>query len=254
MIEVSDIAVYVVNLSRRPDRRERMLEVIPSALHPTFTSDWSGPFDGHTITVDDLKRDGVELFPWEIESDNPWWSRPLKLGEIGCTLSHIECWRHAVNSGKEYALIFEDDVCLVPDFLNNLLTGLNGLNRGEFPGLIYLGRYLLEPDQPGPPGFVRPGYSHCTYGYLLTRAAIEQLLQANLQQAIVPIDEFLPAMYIDHPRADIRRRFPPRITALAFTPPIAFQLPKEEAGSDTEDSEFVDWHISNTQHRGFANE
>ena len=100
MIEVSDIAVYVVNLSRRPDRRERMLEVIPSALHPTFTSDWSGPFDGHTITVDDLKRDGVELFPWEIESDNPWWSRPLKLGEIGCTLSHIECWRHAVNSGK----------------------------------------------------------------------------------------------------------------------------------------------------------
>ena len=218
-----------------------MQRVLPPDLSVTYTSDWPETFDGNQITRAYLDESGYQLFPWKTDSANPWWNRPLKLGEIGCTLAHWSCWRDAQANGNEpYVLILEDDAVPVPDLLERLLASLATLDADEFD-LLYLGRYRLTPDQPARPGLVVPGYSHCTFGYLLTRNALPLLLSTGLDQAIVPVDEFLPAMYIDHPRSDLRARFPPRLTALAFDPPLVTQLPKHEAGSDTEDSPFVDW-------------
>jgi GR25 family glycosyltransferase involved in LPS biosynthesis len=209
----------------------------------TFTSDWTGPFDGGELTLSQLEAAGYKLFPWQIESDNPWWDRPLKYGEIGCTLAHLACWRHAAETGEEpFIVVLEDDAVLAPTFLKDLLTGLHRLVQlGPFD-LLYLGRYPLEPerDQPAAAGFVSPAYSHCTFGYLLTRPALDLLLSTGLEHAIVPIDEFLPSLYIDHPRPDLRARFPRQLTAFAVDPPLVHQRPKDQAGSDTEDSDFAE--------------
>lgn len=241
MITSSDIRSYVINLRRRPDRRAWMVRSLPPELRATFTSDWSGHFDGHELSRADLEVAGYQLFPWQIESDNPWWSRPLKYGEIGCTLAHLACWRHATQTGNEpFILILEDDAILEPTFLDDLLEGLERLTRHSPFDLLYLGRYRLKPDQPALPGFVSPGYNHCTFGYLLTRPALDVLLAMDLEHAIVPVDEFLPSLYIDHPRADLCARFPRQLTAFAFDPPLVRQRPKDEAGSDTEDSDFVE--------------
>jgi glycosyl transferase, family 25 len=241
LITAADIRTYVINLCRRPDRRAWMVDSLPPELSATFTSDWDGPFDGRELRRADLEIAGYKLFPWQIESDNAWWSRPLKYGEIGCTLSHLACWRHAAYTGTEpYILILEDDAVLQPRFLDDLLDGLQRLaDHGAFD-MLYLGRYLLDSDQQALQGFVAPGYSHCTFGYLLTRPALNILLATHLEHAIVPVDEFLPSLYIDHPRADLRARFPRQLTAFAFDPPIVHQRPKDEAGSDTEDSDFVE--------------
>lgn len=241
MITPSDLRCYVVNLPRRPDRRAFLQRTLPPDLQVTFTSDWTGPFDGHDLTQDALDAAGYKLFPWQIESDNPWWSRPLKYGEIGCTLAHLACWRDAAERGSEaYVVVLEDDAILSPSFLAELLDGLNSLGQaGHEFDLLYLGRFPLEPDQSAAPGFVVPGYSHCTFGYLMTRRALDTLLAAELEHAIVPVDEFLPALYIDHPRPDLRARFPQQFNALAFDPPLVHQRPKDEAGSDTEDSDFA---------------
>lgn len=243
VIGIGDIWTYVVNLRRRPDRRQRMNRILPRDLAATYTSDWDGPFDGLSINRAVLDNHGVDLFPWKIDSTNPWWSRPLKLGEIGCTLSHLACWRDAQGRNLEFAVLLEDDVCLTESFTERLLGGLGTVAATQPEiGIIYLGRFPLEADSPGDlPGFVIPGYSHCTFGYAASGAAIETLLAARLDRALVPIDEFLPACYIDHPRADLRQRFPQRVRALAFEPPLVSQLPKSVAGSDTEDSGFVDW-------------
>lgn len=242
MISRADLRCYVVNLPRRSDRRAWMQRTLPADLAVTFTSDWTGLFDGQTLTLTDLDAAGYKLFPWQIESDNPWWSRPLKYGEISCTLAHLACWRDAADRGDEpYVLILEDDAVLTDGFVAALLDGLDRLEQAgvEF-GLLYLGRFPLEPDHDAVPGFVVPGYSHCTFGYVLARKALDVLLGAELEHAIVPVDEFLPALYIDHPRSDLRARFPQQLTALAFEPPLVRQRPKDEAGSDTEDSEFVE--------------
>lgn len=238
-IALADVRTYVVNLRRRPDRRARMAEMLPDDLAATFTSDWDGPFDGHDIDRALLDRAGYRLFPWQIESDNPWWSRPLKYGEIGCTLAHLACWTDAAARPEPYVLVLEDDAVPADAFLPRLLDRVAAIERVRRFDLLYLGRFPLEPDTPAVPGAVVPGYSHCTFAYLLTRPAIAHLLAARLDQAIVPVDEFLPAMYHPHPRADLRRRFPPTLDALALDPPLVTQLPKDVAGSDTEDSPFV---------------
>ena len=235
----ADIHIYVVNLKRRPDRRRRVESALPSKLSVTYTSDWEGPFDGRELDVAALTELGYGLFPWPTPSDNEWWSRPLKLGETGCTLSHLACWRHAVGTGAPLAAILEDDAVVRRDFAMQLLDSLHQLDSLTWD-LLYLGRYPLQPDRPVRPGLVVPGYSHCTFGYVLTRRALTTVLAAGLERAIIPIDEFLPAMYIDHPRADVRARYPKRLRALAFEPPLVGQLPKHEAGSDTEASVFVD--------------
>jgi collagen beta-1,O-galactosyltransferase len=241
LISPSDLRTYVINLPRRPDRRAWIEKSFPKQLKATFTSDWPESFDGNELSLAALTELGYELFPWQIESDNSWWARPLKFGEIGCTLAHVACWRHAARSGDEpYTVLLEDDAILSPTFLDDLLDGLERVTQYGPVDLVYLGRFPLEPDRPALPGVVSPGYSHCTFGYVVTRSALATLLEANLEKAIVPVDEFLPSLYMDHPRQDLRARFPQRLTALAFEPPIVRQRPKTEAGSDTEDTPFVD--------------
>ncbi|GAA2003758.1 hypothetical protein GCM10009799_33610 [Nocardiopsis rhodophaea] len=238
----ADVGTYVINLKRRPDRRQRILRQLPLDLPPLLTSYWQGPFDGVSLKRSDIEALGYRLFEWRIDSDNPWWNRPLKYGEIGCSLAHLSCWQHADTRQEPFTMVLEDDAELAPCFLDSLLSGLQRLGcLNEEVDLVYLGRYPLTADTPAPiQGFVRPGYSHCTFGYLLTRSGLKKVLKARLGDSILPVDEFLPALYIDHPRPDVRRRFPRCLNAFAFSPPLVTQLPKDLAGSDTEDSPFVE--------------
>ena len=54
---------------------------------------------------------------------------------------------------------------------------------------------------------VLPGYSSGTPGYLLSLAGAQKLLATEYQQQIIPLDEFMPALYSYHPRRDLRERF-----------------------------------------------
>jgi glycosyl transferase family 25 len=232
VVEVADIRFYVLNLARRADRRERIVRMLPPELPVIFTTDWAGPFDGQRLDRADLHKHGIGLFPWQIESDDPDWSRPLKLGEIGCALHHLASWRDAWQVGTEpYVVVFEDDAVLAPDFLDQLITGLRRLEDGPGFDLLYLGRIHYERDgeEPALPGFVRPGLSYGTHGYLLRRAALPVLLGAGLDRAVIPADEFLPCMYLDHPRVDLRAHFPKRLRALAFTPTIVGDPPRGDS-------------------------
>jgi glycosyl transferase family 25 len=250
---LDDLSIYVINLRRRVDRREWMRAQL-NGLDATYTSDWHGPYDGLVLSRASLESAGYGLFDWQLDSDNPWWNRPLKYGEIGCTLSHLACWAHAAASGSKYTLILEDDAVLVPDFRNRLEEAMHSAHRAGGFDLLYLGRFPLEPDLPAGPGLAVPGYSHCTFAYLLAATALPALLDARLGQAIVPVDEFLPAMYIEHPRLDVRRRFPRQLTAFACDPPLVAQLPKMQAGSDTEDSPYVEDPIVPHDQSGIAAE
>ncbi|MGP4050243.1 glycosyltransferase family 25 protein [Streptomyces sp. 2A115] len=129
-----------------------MEAVLPPELRVTFTSDWQGPFDGRDLTVVGLQQHGYRLFPWRIPSDRAWWNRSLRFGEIGCTLSHLACWRDAAAKTEPYAMVLEDDVVLIPDFLDVLLDELNRLAlHGPVFDLLYLGRCPTGATGPGVP-------------------------------------------------------------------------------------------------------
>jgi collagen beta-1,O-galactosyltransferase len=232
---------FVVNLARRPDRRARMERILPPEWHAEFTTNWDGPLDGAAIRPGDL--DDVALFDWELPgSDNPWWSRPLKLGEIGCAMSHWSIWRRAAERRSELTVVLEDDVSVVDDVARELDRRIDQLDAlDENWDLVYLGRWAQEPenDHVVASGIVRPGYSFCTFGYALRPSGLRKLLGVAYERALIPVDELLPALSLPHRRPDVRRRYPPCMTTYAFEPPLVEQLPKDVAGSDTEASASV---------------
>ncbi len=228
--------VYVINLRRRPDRRQRMHRILPPDLDVTFTSDWSGPFDGRNLQPSDLV--GYHFFPWQIASANTWWNRPMTTGQIGCALSHLVCWRDAWQHGHEQTLILEDDAAFEDGFWTSLPMALGELEEAD-PSwdFCFLGRLPMQLDEPVRGRIVRPGFSYCLFAYVLQRSGLEKILSAGFEQALMPVDEFIPALYMEHPRADVREKYRPRLRAYALEPSMVFQVDPPGMDSDTDSSE-----------------
>ncbi|QDE33016.1 MULTISPECIES: glycosyltransferase family 25 protein [Shewanella] len=55
------------------------------------------------------------------------YDKKLNLGEIGCYLSHVQCWQMIVEQQLDYALILEDDSVLDPTLIN-VLQHINNLS------------------------------------------------------------------------------------------------------------------------------
>jgi collagen beta-1,O-galactosyltransferase len=238
----SQWCTFVVSLERRADRRSALADHLRG--HPwtvEFTSEWSQhEHDGLALAECGLPSD-VHLFPWQIESANEWWSRPLKYGEVGCSLAHHAVWERAHLRRADFCVVLEDDAVLPEQFARRVEDLVTEAAAARIQwDLLYLGRFKLNyPDAPATPSLVRPGYSHCSFAYVLTARGVEVCLQQSLRKDIIPVDEFLPALYCDHPRADVRVRFPCSLQAVAADPPLVMQLPKPEGGSDTEATPFV---------------
>jgi glycosyl transferase family 25 len=234
-----EIPTYVVNLPRRTDRRERMTARLADFRTAIYTSDWTPNFDGRRQGALLAENPRVSLSPWQDPtSANPWFSRPLKWGEVGCTLAHIACWEHFVRSGEPEAIFLEDDAQPSGHFAADLAEALTDARRQRFD-LLYLGRVPQAADRGDYGDLVVPGYSHCTYGYALSASGARKLVALEPWRDLIPVDEFLPATYTEHPRGDVAARFGSDLLALACNPDIVLQDPKDEMGSDTEQSEFV---------------
>lgn len=226
---------FVLNLKRRGDRREYMKTILPPSLKPEFTSDWEGPMDGKNIDPSTLDEYGV--FSWQMDSTNIWWNRPLWKGEVGCSISHWLCWKKALESDDELFLFLEDDVYFSHGAWGKLDDGIKIISKIDPKwDLLYLGRTPNEPDIPVVAGIVKPGYSYDSHAYMLTKSGVVKIIATNFYKDIIPVDEFLPALYIDHPREDVRKRFPKNLSAYALDPPLAFQLPKSLTTSDVKEN------------------
>lgn len=238
MCDSSVLHHFVVSIPRRHDRRTRLAAHLEAAGVPfEFTSDWAQTYDGRLFHTSPPSN--VDLFPWQLPgSSNRWWNRPLRWGEVACSLNHLGAWEVAAERGLTVAIILEDDIVLLNSYLVHLrqaLLDVSGVDN-EWD-LLYLGRMRLQDDKPtGLPGIVKPGYSFCAYGYALSNRGLSKLLSVRLREAIIPVDEFLPALFMDHPRPDVRIRYCPCLNAYALHEDIVFQLPKDYWGSDTEES------------------
>jgi len=254
---LKQMKVFVINLKRRPDRLEHVRKALPPAwlTAAEFTTGWPGPVDGSTITGGDTLREaGISLYDgWKLpDSNNAWWNRPLKLGEIGCSFSHLSVWRRAHQAFEQdptlkYVVVLEDDIRCDPTVPEKVERTIEQLGAWD---VLYLGRVLQQgyDDHPvtdvtagvecaeGAAEVVEPGFSYCLYGYVLSRSGVQRILAADFHESIIPVDEFIPACYTMHPRRDISQLFPPVLRAFAVEPHLVFQLTKCEGGSDTEAS------------------
>ncbi|KAM5184102.1 inactive glycosyltransferase 25 family member 3 isoform 1-T1 [Callospermophilus lateralis] len=231
--------VFVISLARRPNRRERMLS---SLWEMEISGRVVDAVDGRMLNSSILRSLGVDLLPGY---QDPYSGRTLTKGEVGCFLSHYSIWKEVVARGLAQVLVFEDDVRFQSNFRGRLKQLMEEVEARKLPwDLIYLGRKQVNPEEEvaveGLPGLVVAGYSYWTLAYTLSLAGARKLLASQPLHRMLPVDEFLPIMFDQHPNEQYKAHFWPRdLQAFSAQPLLA--APTHYAGdaewlSDTETS------------------
>ena len=125
----------------------------------------------------------------EVFSAFRWWcamGRPVAPAEIGCALSHYNIYRRMVEDEKlPYCCILEDDIALSQAF-NSTLKEVERWIDPMKPQVVILNDHQNAYGGLSV-GIHRSPGGTCTDGYVLTRVAARNLLDANLP-IIVPCD------------------------------------------------------------------
>ncbi|XP_059055397.1 glycosyltransferase 25 family member [Achroia grisella] len=231
--------VYMINLERRTEKRE-LMEMSFKELG--IDAKLFVAVDGMKLDLDDLQEYSITLMP---DYEDPFHKRPMKAGEIGCFLSHYYIWKEIVEKHHSTALVLEDDVHFVPYFRQKFLRLLDEIRNLEWD-LVYIGRKILlkGEEQYVTDHTTRPLYSYWTLGYLISERGAKKLLDARPLTKVLPVDEFLPIMFDQHPNDTWKAHFPNRnLIALSAAPLLAFPIHytgEEGYISDTEDSNIIE--------------
>ncbi|KAG1973575.1 inactive glycosyltransferase 25 family [Pimephales promelas] len=192
--------IFLINLKRRSDRRERMLNTMAVlGIEATLVD----AVDGKSLNTSQLQALGIEMIP---EYKDPYSGRVLTRGEIGCFLSHHFTWIQVVERGLRHVLVLEDDVRFEPRFKRRLQTVMEDVEKAQLNwDLIYVGRKRMQVAQPevsveGVNNLVKADYSYWTLGYALSQQGAKKLLAAQPLGKMLPVDEFLPVMFNKHPK------------------------------------------------------
>ncbi|OWK10035.1 CERCAM [Cervus elaphus hippelaphus] len=190
--------VFVISLARRPNRRERMLT---SLWEMEISGRVVDAVDGRMLNSSVMRTLGVDLLPGY---QDPYSGRTLTKGEVGCFLSHYSIWEEVVARGLTRVVVFEDDVRFESNFKGRLERLMEEVEAEKLPwDLIYLGRKQVNPEEEavveGLPNLVVAGYSYWTLAYVLSLAGARKLLASQPLRRMLPVDEFLPIMFDQHP-------------------------------------------------------
>lgn len=230
--------VYMINLDRRKDRRVNMFAIFDE-LNVQF--EWVKAVDGKKdVNEEYIQENHIEMMP---DFSEPYHSRPLTFGEIGCFMSHYNVWKDVLDKGYNEVIVLEDDIRFEPFFkpkLRDLQAEVANLDWD----LIFLGRKILhnvkEDWVEGSSRLVHVNYTYWTLGYMLNKRGAEKLVSQEPLSKMVPVDEYLPIMYDRHPNATWKRHYYPRdLKAFSVQPLLLY--PTHYTGeegyiSDTEDT------------------
>uniref|UniRef100_W5MW55 Collagen beta(1-O)galactosyltransferase 2a n=1 Tax=Lepisosteus oculatus TaxID=7918 RepID=W5MW55_LEPOC len=242
--------IFLINLKRRADRRDRMLRTLEALGIDTTVTE---AVDGKALNTSQIQALGIEMLPGY---KDPYSSRVLTRGEIGCFLSHHYTWTQVVERGLQRVLVLEDDVRFEPRFKRRLMAIMDNIDQAQLDwDLIYIGRKRMQVKQPeesvpGVNNLVVADYSYWTLGYALSQQGALKLLAAQAFGKMLPVDEFLPIMFNKHPKVEYMEQFEQRnLRAFSVEPLLVY--PTHYTGepgyiSDTETSTIWDDESVNT--------
>lgn len=166
---------YIINLKRSEERRKYVLKEV--SRYACMDIELVEAVDGSLLSSEEIdERFDVKRFLYK----NRRYPLPA---EIGCTLSHRECYRRLLESGEEIALILEDDVSFHrPDFVDNVIESCVEILKEKKTGIIIfsLSEVVFLKGKKIECGYslnkVWLGYG--TQAYLIHRSVAEQLLKS----------------------------------------------------------------------------
>ena len=225
------IDIFVINLDRRPDRHEHIKTQLQAYQWERFSA-----IDGRAIS---LKQFRLKGFNPDMVWRDPLLKRPLTTTEVGCYISHYECWKAIVKNNRP-AIIFEDDIQLLrPLDLEKYEKIL------EATDLLYIGYREMATAIPVSDDLVQPIYPYLLSSYCLSPAGAKKLIDTHINTNIIPVDEYVPIMigytHTNNPDANNNMRKHvqdyekyPKLSALALRDPDVTQLSRKVLGSDIE--------------------
>ena len=124
-----NIVTYVLNLDRRIDRWDNFLKINDEEVSFLNYKRFSA-LDGILVkSTTQLQR---------IFNNNDY---NMKVGMVGCLMSHVKMYIELINSVYDILCILEDDIEVTPDFHSKFSSVLNQADKTDWD-LIYLGHHL----------------------------------------------------------------------------------------------------------------
>lgn len=154
---------YCINLEKRDDRRRS--------------------------AASEFEREGfaVEFFPATDGRIAPPRGLYVNPSEYGCSMSHTRVWRDMVEKQYPSALVFEDDVRLVPDFVSKLAQVLEDA-EGIPWDIIHLGPLLPIAKHKDVIQSLYEGQALGTHAYLISLECAKKIAPFEAELMKVSVD------------------------------------------------------------------
>jgi GR25 family glycosyltransferase involved in LPS biosynthesis len=225
--------IFIINLERDYERKKNI--EIQFQKENITSYEFIHAVDGQN---EDLQKYNFQVIPDWIE---PYSSKIMTKGEIGCSLSHYLLWERIVKEGWKQVMILEDDVVLSPHFSQILEEKKEEINQLPYD-LLYIGRRPLNEasEQKISDSFILPKRSYGTHAYILSLSGAQKLINSNYLQHLLPVDEFLPILYDpDYPHKQYIHYFnqSPRLHTYSLHPLITDILGGKDYKSTTYSSD-----------------
>ena len=171
------LKTYVLNLDRRQDRWKKFIEINDKELNFLKYQRFSA-VDGNKIkSTTQLQR---------IFNNNDY---NMKVGMVGCLMSHVKMYIELINSDYDMYCILEDDIEVTPNFKDKFYNIIPQADSAKWD-MIYLGHHLknLSDKEYSCNKIITPTIHKTnvfnsfqisiggTIGYIITKAGAQKLL------------------------------------------------------------------------------
>lgn len=171
---------FVINLLRRPDRKEWFTENNPYLKNMKFVK----AFDGKASSYRHIHALGYDVDKsWR----DPKHDTRITDGEVGCFISHYNMWKLCVKL-NETIYISEDDIKTSEKDYN---IALEYSKKYDF---VYIGQNDVNPDTSREidDQVYIPGFPYNLSSYFISPRAAQYLIDSDIAQNIIPADEYVP--------------------------------------------------------------
>ena len=167
--------IYVINLERAEERRNNVLKQF---MEHGIQGKIFKATDGKQINISDEKyKPYLKHMRWWYTQD------PKRIGHFACFLSHMRVYQEFLQSDKPYALIFEDDMELLPSFKQLLHKHMRRVPDDW--DVVLLGYHIDDDDERVYKGnlesrlihgIINPNYFTGLQGYIINQKSVKKLL------------------------------------------------------------------------------
>jgi glycosyl transferase family 25 len=171
------INANIINLKEALDRKEYMQNLMQKYSFIDF--EFITAINGRALSHDYVDE--------HVDYEKTYYHRggQLNRGEIGCTLSHLKCYKKLITSSKEYVLILEDDISIIRDLLILQEINLDNILKTEIPTLLFLsGDYwYFHKKKITDDMYISSVYSSVgAYAYFINKSAAEFILKLEQEK------------------------------------------------------------------------